>query len=141
MQSNMRFIKSALEYREVDELHLVPKNLRGLYALYRKRGRSYDAVYIGMSGSGEKGRIKSRLISHKRSPEKEWTHFSYYEVWDNISDSEIKELEGLFRQIYRFDSRANSLNKQQSHKPLLKTCKETENTLGLGRVTKRTLGV
>ncbi|GAF97179.1 unnamed protein product, partial [marine sediment metagenome] len=32
-----------------------------------------------------------------------WTHFSIFEVWENITENEIKELEGLFRQIYRKD--------------------------------------
>jgi len=38
------------------------------------------------------------------------------EVWDNIRDEEIIELEGLFRHLYRKDSRANALNVQRGFK-------------------------
>ena len=33
-----------------------------------------------------------------------------YEVWDNFRDEEVAELEGLFRHIYRKDSKASALN-------------------------------
>jgi len=49
-----------------------------------------------------------------------WTHFSIYEVWDNIREEEIRELEGIFRHIYRLNSRANRLNKQRTFKKLKK---------------------
>lgn len=141
MKSSMRLIKSALEYRPIEEIGLVPKNLRGIYALYYKRGAAYDAVYIGMSGREANGRIRSRLIQHKRRKISTWTHFSYYEVWDNISDVEIREMEGLFRQLYRFDRRANSLNKQQTLRSLTRVRKETELELGVKAITRRSLGV
>ena len=141
MKSNLRLIKSALEYRGIGEVKHVPRNLRGIYALYRKQGKNYNLVYIGKSGKGSEGRIKARLNRHKRSKTKSWTHFSDYEVWDNITDQEISELEGLFRQLYRFDSRANEFNKQQTHRPLIKVRRETEKELDLPHVTKRTLGV
>ena len=139
MKSHLRIIKTALEYRDIDELKIVPKNLRGIYALYQKQGKFYNLVYIGMSGKDSKGRIKARLNKHKKNKIKKWSHFSYYEVWDNISDQEIVELEGLFRQLYRFDSRANTFNKQQTHKPLIKVRRETEKGLSIPYVTKRTL--
>jgi len=137
----MRLIKSALEYRSVDELNAVPRGLRGIYALYRKHGRSYNVVYVGMSAREATGRIRSRLYQHSRKKAADWTHFSYYEVWDNISDLEIRELEGIFRQLYRFDSKANLLNKQVTHKNLLKVRKETEKGLGLKSINKKSLGV
>lgn len=64
------------------------------------------------------GRNSRRLSVSWRNKGKLWTHFSFYEVWDNISDEEIAELEGLFRHLYRFDSRANSLNRQKGYKKL-----------------------
>ena len=137
----MRLIKSAIEYRHIDELSLVPKNLRGIYSLYKKQGNNLNMVYVGMSGKEAKGRIRHRLYLHKRKKSPSWTHFSYYEVWDNISDLEIRELEGLFRQLYRFDNRANSLNIQQTHRPLIKVRKETERELGLNYITKKSLGI
>ena len=141
MKSPMRLIKTALEYRPTSEQNTVPEGLRGIYALYKKQGHSYNLVYIGMSGKGAKGRIHRRLASHKRNQPTEWTHFSYYEVWDNISDIEIQELEGLFRQLYRYDARSNALNIQQSHSPLVKVRKNTEKNLGRKGITKKSLGL
>ena len=141
MKSTMRLIKSALEYRQIEELNIVPRGLRGIYALYKKRGRSYDLVYVGMSAKEASGRIRNRLYQHKRSKRIEWTHFSFYEVWDNISDHEICEMEGLFRQLYRFDSHANFYNKQQTHRPLLKVRKDTEKVFGLSQINKKVLGI
>lgn len=137
----MRFIKSALEYRPIDEVNIVPRGLRGIYALYRKQGKVYDLVYVGMSGRDSNGRIKSRLTQHKRKKLDSWTHFSYYEVWDNITELEIRELEGLFRQLYRFSGTSNSLNKQQTHRPLVATRKLTEREVGVPPINKKTLGV
>jgi len=57
--------------------------------------------------------IRGRLISHTKSKHSEWTHFSAFEVWDNVRDEEIVELEGLFRHLYRRDSKANGLDKQR----------------------------
>lgn len=68
---------------------------------------------------GVKAGIKGRLRSHSiGSKSRLWTHFSIFEVWDNITENEIKELEGLFRQIYRRDKRANKLNKQKQFNKL-----------------------
>ena len=140
----MCLIKTAVEYRHIDELipdSSFPKDLRGIYALYKKKGKSLNLVYIGMSGKGKNGKMRKRLFSHKRKKAGEWTHFSYYEVWDNVSDAEIQELEGLFRQLYRFDANANSANIQQTHNPLEKVRKQTEKELGLQRMTKKSLGL
>ena len=75
----------------------------------------YDVVYIGMAPSGG---IRSRLRKHKKSETKIWSHFSVFEVWDNISEAEVGELEGLFREIYRKDKTANRFNKQKKCKKL-----------------------
>ena len=104
---------------------MLPRKLRGIYVLYRlrpARGRirteKYDVLYVGMATAGRRGGMRGRLSSHKRSRRKGnlWTHFSVFEVWDNIRDEEIAELEGLFRHIYRKDSAANSLNIQRGFK-------------------------
>lgn len=141
MKSSMRFIKSALEYRAIEEIGVVPRGMRGIYALYRKAQGSYEMVYIGMSGRDANGRIKSRLIQHKKRKVEAWTHFSYYEVWDNITELEIRELEGLFRQLYRFSPGANSLNRQVTYKPLLAVRKTTEKGLGVVPINKRNLAL
>ena len=97
----------------------MPPRTRGLYVLYKHNARSgsYDVVYVGMA-RGERSGIAGRLWSHRRNKGQLWTHFSAFEVWDNIRPEEVEELEGLFRHLYRKDSKANSLNKQRSYKPL-----------------------
>jgi hypothetical protein len=137
----MYFVKSALEYRSIEEVEHVPSGLRGIYALYKKRAANYDLVYIGMSGANGSGRIRSRLKSHRKSVKKIWTHFSYYEMLDHITDQEIKEIEALFRQFYRFDSRANRHNIQITHRPLIQIRKETEKQLGLAGISGKSLGL
>ncbi len=79
--------------------------------------QKFDVVYIGMA-RGLKGGVKSRLRSHRRKKTDLWTHFSVYEVWDNITEGEVEELEGLFRHIYRRDPRANQVNRQRSFKKM-----------------------
>lgn len=116
-QAAARWIKRTAEYRPKAEVNLVPKGIRGIYVLFKRRrsGDCYDVVYVGLSRAG----IRARLRGHRRSRVKGqlWTHFSVLEVWDNVSDAEIGELEGLFRHIYRRDTRANRLNVQKSHLP------------------------
>ena len=116
----LRLIKSVLEYREQSEVDLLDKRIRGIYILYKEVAIKktdtcyYDVVYVGMTKSS----IRGRLLAHIKHKGSLWTHFSYYEVWDNIQESEIAELEGLIRHIYRFDSGANIFNKQGSFKKL-----------------------
>jgi hypothetical protein len=59
--------------------------------------------------------VKGRLRAHARSAAKRdlWTHFSIFEVFDNVRGEEIEELEGLLRHIYRQDTSANRLNAQR----------------------------
>lgn len=117
--SPMRLIKKSIEYQPVEERSKIPESIRGVYVLYNEEGEHwYNVVYVGMSTTGTG--VKSRINAHARSKRKSslWTHFSIYEVWDNIRDDEIKELEGLLRQIYRYDQQANSLNKQKSYTEL-----------------------
>ena len=94
------------------------RGTRGIYVLYRRRRprgdhrtRRFDVVYIGPANVS----VRRRLQSHVRQKGDEWTHFSLYEVWDNIRQDEIAELEGLFRHIYRFDFHANRLNIAKSY--------------------------
>ena len=103
----------------MDDINLLPLGLRGIYVLYKQRPRieRFDVVYVGMTLGG-KGGIRSRLKRHKRRKLDLWTHCSIFEVWDNVRDDEIIELEGLFRHIYRYDSRANRLNRQRGFRKL-----------------------
>lgn len=117
-----RWIKQLVEFRPKEEIDLVPRGTRGIYVLFRLRrrhyGERYDVVYVGLSKTG----VRARLRSHRKSRRKGsiWTHFSVFEVWDNVSDAEIGELEGIFRHVYRKDSKANMLNVQKTHRPLKK---------------------
>ena len=114
--SPTKFIKRCAQWRPKKEAHLVPGGTRGVYALLRSRPPDkYDVVYIGMAATGG---IRSRLRSHRRSRTKIWSHFSIFEVWPNVGEAEVSELEGLFREIYRKDKRTNRFNKQKKCRKL-----------------------
>jgi hypothetical protein len=115
----MKFFHRCAEFLPKDTLNDIPKNTRGIYILFMKNGSNFDAIYIGMS-RGEISGIRARLRGHAKSKRKSsaWSHFSLYEVHDNISSSEIEELEGLLRNIYRKDSKAHKFNKQKSYRKL-----------------------
>ena len=122
-QSLLRLISRCAEYIPLDQVRDLPPGLRGIYVLYKRRRnrrtrtRHYNVVYVGMAN---RGGIRARLRSHRRSKRGLWTHFSVFQVWDNIRDEEIFELEGLFRYIYRDDAKANRLNAARGFKPLRK---------------------
>ena len=125
-QSELRLVKRSAEFIEKERVAELPRRRRGIYVLYKKRRTKikrqwrerYDVVYVGMAAAGRRGGIRGRLMSHARSKRRgdKWTHFSAFEVWDNIRDEEVAELEGLFRHLYRRDSVANALNIQRGFK-------------------------
>jgi len=121
-ESLLRLIQKCQEFTSKEDRHELPSGLRGIYVLYRYLPKvgNYDVVYVGMA-TGQGG-VRSRLYSHARSKRKGhlWTHFSAFKVWDNIRDDEVRELEGLFRHLYRKDRNANALNLQKGFKPLKK---------------------
>ena len=112
-----RFIDLCAQWKSKSEIHLVPHGTRGVYALlhYRPKIKKYDVVYIGMA---PRGGMRSRLMAHTKSDTKVWSHFSIFRVWDNVSEVEVSELEGLFREIYRKDKNANRFNKQKKYRKL-----------------------
>ena len=120
-ESPLRLIRRRREYIPVADVHLLPPRLRGIYVLYRHvsartaRRSRYEVVYVGMATTGG---IRGRLRSHRRSKRDLWTHCSVFEVWDNIRDEEVAELEGLFRHLYQHDSAASALNKHRSFKAM-----------------------
>ena len=118
--SELKLIKRCAEHREKYEVYDMPRGIRGIYALlkYRRILDNFDLVYIRMGRRNIKQMIKARIKSKKKSDM--WTHFSIFEVWDNITDTEIEELEGLFRHLYKRDSRANKLNKQKRYHKMFK---------------------
>ena len=123
MKPSLRLISKHLEWIEKESLNKIPSNVRGIYALYKKRKKlrpngkaCFDVLYVGMALFG----VKQRLREHLKTKDA-WTHFSIFEVWPNINDQEIAELEGLLRHIYRRDSRANALNVQKGFGAVKKT--------------------
>jgi len=114
-KSLLRMFKSVKEFVPEKALSVVPRRIRGIYALFESLGENqFKVKYIGISERSVKGRI----AKHARSKNKmgHWDCFSVYEVHDNISDEEIKELESLLLFIYRKDPNANLLNAQRSAK-------------------------
>jgi hypothetical protein len=121
-------VERCAEFRPKESVRQLPRRLRGIYVLYKcgePRGKgskeTYNVLYVGMATApGRRGGLRERLISHANSKRKGklWSHFSAYQVWDNIRDEEVRELEGLFRHIYRRDASANSLNIQKGFKKL-----------------------
>ena len=120
-QSTCRFIKRVAEFVPAEQSENVPDNTRGIYALLKSKGsQPFDVVYVGMSGIGKRAGIWSRLKTHRKSKRLKWTHFTLFEVHDNVTGQEVREIEGLFRHMYRKDSQANRHNKQLCHKPFQK---------------------
>lgn len=126
--SELRLIKRCAEFCEKKDIKNIPGYTRGIYALFKYRPRldKYDVVYIGMAAGTKTASIRGRLRAHRRKKGKLWTHFSAFEVWDNVGEEEVKELEGLFRHIYREDTRANKLNRQRAFKKLSKVRRDTK---------------
>jgi len=115
--SQCRFIKQVAEFVEKKYWDNVPNNTRGIYALLKSTNHGkFDAVYVGMA-AGKTSGMYARFQNHVRNNRLSWTHFTVFEVHDNITPSEIAEIEGLFRHMYRKDSRANKFNRQLCHKP------------------------
>jgi hypothetical protein len=73
----------------------VPRLARGIYILFNEVGdKKMNVVYIGRSTVGEKQGVGARLVTHKRE-KKGWSHYSVFEVWQNLSNEIIEELEAL----------------------------------------------
>ena len=76
----------------------------------------FHVAYIGVAGVAkdpDRG-IGARLRQHDKSKIKRWTHYSFFEVHDNISREEILELESFLLAIFRHDPRIELANKQRS---------------------------
>ena len=124
--ASLRLIRRSFELAPQSEVLHVPYGTRGMYVLYRgyrsrsaaDRGKQhFDVVYVGIAAGSTIG-VRGRLQAHRRHKGEAWTHFSVFEVHENIRDDEVLELEGLFRHIYRYDARANRLNVAKRYAPL-----------------------
>jgi DNA-binding GntR family transcriptional regulator len=112
-----KFIKRIAEFQERNQSDNIPNNTRGIYVLLNQAKDKFDVVYIGMSGRSTIRGIHARIWRHNKSKNLDWTHFTLFEVHDNITNTEIKELERLILCIYRKDSRANKHNIQRHYRP------------------------
>ena len=121
--STCKFIKRIAEFVPAENSENVPDNTRGIYALLKEtKGGHFNVIYVGMSGYSKTSGIYSRLKSHRQTKrlKDQFTHFTIFEVHDNITGPEIREIEGLFRHMYRKDKGANRFNRQLCHKPFHK---------------------
>ncbi|MGB3423961.1 MAG: GIY-YIG nuclease family protein [Castellaniella sp.] len=120
----LRLIQFQREWIPIEDIDQIPKALRGIYVLYKNvdiddKHEYRNVVYVGMSGSGLKGRLRS----HKKNKKNAWDMCSIFVVWPNVREGEIRELEGIMRHIFRFDEGAQSMNLQGTYNSLLKTPK------------------
>lgn len=104
----LRLIQCSMEFQKLSEISNLGKHRRGIYILYQEsKGDHFEVLYVGMTNSD----IAKRLRSHRRK--KVWSHFTAFAVWPNITHEEIRELEALFRHIYRKSKKANIFNIQR----------------------------
>lgn len=117
-ETELKLFRRCVEFQPRESFNDVPPGVRGIYALLRWRPRlgKYDVVYVGMARTSVRGRLRAHLRSRTKADL--WTHFSIFEVFDNVRGEEIEELEGLLRHIYRMDPRANRLNVQRAFRKL-----------------------
>src|SRR5690348_4199279 len=103
-QSLLRLIKRWRRHEEREDWSGIPKGTRGLYVLYQQHGRHFDVVYIGVSGLGNRGRLINRLKRHHKRIRR-WSHYSFFEIHDNVTGDELREFETILRTIFRHDSK------------------------------------
>jgi hypothetical protein len=126
-QSLLRFIKRWKRYQLREDRNKVAQGTRGVYVLYKSSSaKKHEVVYIGVAGVGKQGGggVRSRLRRHHRRI-KGWTHFSFFEVHDNITREEIREIEALLLGIFRHDPRVQLTNKHKGSKKLFQLQKTT----------------
>ncbi len=123
-QSELRLLKQAAIHWPKTEVNRIPDYTRGVYFLYNQNSIHMNVVYVGIARGKNTG-VKGRIKTHSRN-KKNWTHFSVYEVHDNVTAAEIQEIEALFLTAYAKDEHANSLNVQRGNRKL-KNIRETTN--------------
>jgi hypothetical protein len=122
LQSPLRIIKRWRRYEKRGDWTYLPPLTRGLYVLYKEQNHSISkklknkdkiahVVYIGVAGFGKNNGIGGRLRSHHSDYKKDWTHYSFFEVHDNISSEEIRELETFLLAIFCHDPRIELSNR------------------------------
>ena len=122
--ASMALFEKAAEFLPLNERGRIPPRTRGLYTLLKEHpDKRYEVVYVGMV-CGPSAGIRGRLRSHHRKKFDQWTHFSVFKVWDNISEQAVRELEGIVRHVFRKDPRVNPLAVQRGFKPLKKLARD-----------------
>lgn len=121
----LRFVKRCRFYSPREHREWIPHVTRGVYVLYHKerpqKGKKvFEVRYIGVAGVAGNPRtgIHARLKSHVQK-RKDWTHYSVFEVHDNVSREEVLEFEGILLRIFRHDPRIELENLQKGLKRLL----------------------
>lgn len=129
-QAPLRLIKRCRLYLRRGDRNLIPHVTRGIYILYKDKSvrskKQFEVVYIGVGGVSKdvKSGVGGRIKTHHKTKE-DWTHYSFFEVHDNISREEILELEGLFLRIFRHDPRVKLENVQLGSKILRNLSKDS----------------
>lgn len=128
-QSLLRFIRRWRRYQLRGDWSRMSKGTRGVYALYRRTGTAdeYQVGYLGIAGVGKDGGggIRGRLKTHHRK-KSGWTHYSAFEVHDNVTREAIREFEALLLGIFRHDGRMELANKQKGSKKLYELRKSSQ---------------
>lgn len=120
-QSPLRLIKRCLLNEQRDNWDYDVPATRGFYVLYQKKKDKFNVKYIGVGGIGkeQKTGIYGRLKKHAKT-KKDWDYYSIFEVHDNITSAEIRELEILFLTIFSQDQNVQLLNKQKKSNDIKK---------------------
>ena len=121
-QAPLRLIKRWRQYAGKETVSDVPPITRGVYVLYQREAGHYKVSYVGVGGLrvNAKSAVASRLRSHVKHKEN-WNHYSVFEVHDNVTSDEIRELEALLLGIFRHDPRIQLSNTQLGSKRLWET--------------------
>lgn len=129
-QAPLRLIKRCRLYVPRGEWK-IPHVTRGIYVLYQKKIRprkekAYEVFYIGVGGVAKnaKSGVGGRIKAHGKK-KVGWTHYSFFEVHDNVSREEILELEALFLRVFRHDRRIKLDNVQLGSKIFRNLSKES----------------
>src|SRR5437764_15308759 len=114
-QAPLKLIKRCRLYVQRGNWEPIPHVTRGFYVLYKAvpngKKKEYQVFYIGVGGVSKKAAsgVGSRIKNHDKAKDG-WTHYSFYEVHDNIFREEIFELESLLLRLFRHDSRIKLAN-------------------------------
>jgi hypothetical protein len=134
----LRLIKNCRLYQERETCKAkghIPHVTRGLYVLYKeghlkKDKKNFEVTYIGIGGvqnkratSGVGNRIRTHYKRAEEGKIEDWTHYSFFEVHDNISREEIRQLESLLLTIFQHDKRITLDNVQHGGSELRKLSK------------------